>query len=89
MSLMNSNNGFTPTQLKMLSILSDGMPHTRQELHSCLPDELGPLSNIRIHIHNIRKSLRSKGEDIVCETTGRALFYRHVRLLASANDGKR
>ena len=57
----------TPTQEKMLGVLSDGMRHTRQELHACLSDELAPLSNIQMHISNIRKVLRPIGQDIICE----------------------
>lgn len=81
---------FTPTQLKILDLLSDGMPHLRKEIHECLWDEQGALGNIRPHISAIRKVLRPKGEDIVCELTyQRRLCYRHVRLLASANNGSR
>lgn len=87
--------GFTRTQSAMLDVLADGMPHTRMELHACLDDELGPLSNICMHISNIRKILRPKGQDIVCELVhvtikgGSKIQYRHVRLLASAYDGRK
>lgn len=74
---------------RMLRLLSDGLPHTRQELHSCLNDDLGALSNIRAHISSIRQTLRRRGEDIVCELVTRRICYRHIRLLASAYDGRK
>lgn len=82
---------FTPVQLKMLEVLSDGRPHTKEELHACLADELGPLRNICAHITGIRKQLQRRGEDIECiaPAKGRRTMYRHIRLLASAVDGKR
>ena len=84
-----TNNGYTPTQRAMLTVLADGLDHTRQELHACLPDSLGPLTNIKAHLCNLRKHLRPMGQDIVCVLVNRRICYRHVRLLASAYDGKR
>lgn len=80
---------FTPTQRRILDVLADGLPHTREELHGCLNDDLGTLSNLWAHVSNIRKVLRPRGEDIVCVYHLRRLCYRHVRLLANPNDGKR
>lgn len=80
-------NGFTPTHKRMLAVLADGLPHRREELHACLSDELGPINNIHVHISNMRKKLRARGQDIVCEVVNRRFLYRHVRLLASAEDG--
>lgn len=74
---------------KMLAVLSDGMPHRREELHACLWDEDGDLSNIQIHISHLRKVLRPRGEDIVCEYVGMTFQYRHVKLLANAYDGRK
>lgn len=84
---MSNLNGFTPTQRAILQVLSDGLPHRREELHACLPDELGPQRNIRAHITAIRKILRPRGEDVVCEYGRFGFGYRHVRLLANAYDG--
>lgn len=66
---------------RMLAMLSDGKPHSRRELHSCLWDEAGPLSNIKQHISLIRAKLRPLGEEIVCEIHNRKVHYRHVKLL--------
>ena len=84
---MGSNNGYTPTQRAMLNILADGKPHTRHELHTCLMDDLGALSNINFHICVIRGKLRPKGMDIICELSNRRIMYRQVRLLGSTHDG--
>jgi len=85
---MAQGNGFTPTQKRMLKVLSDGQRHTREELHACLDDELSALSAIQAHITYIRKHLEIRGEDIVCVARDRSYHYQHVRLLNSANDGR-
>lgn len=79
-------NGLTPVQRKMLEVLSDGERHDRLELHACLFDELGPVSNIHCHISRIRKRL-PPGEAIVCELFNRRIYYRHIRLLAPQPKG--
>ena len=79
---------FTPVQQRMLNVLADGLQHTPKELHTCLEDELGPLTNIQIHISNIRSKLRPIGQDIAMEKSMLGTFYRHVRLLAPT-DGRR
>ena len=73
--------GFTPTQTAMLKVLSDGLPHSKAELHACLPDELGAADNVFRHISAIRKTLRPRGQDVLCEYRERSRFYRWVRLL--------
>lgn len=80
--MMMNDNGFTKTQNAMLAVLSDGQPHTREELHKCLPDELSEMSAVRFHISNIRKVLRPKGQDIVCELKYGKIHYRHVRIIS-------
>ena len=77
------------TQIKLLGILADGMPHSIQELHTAIPDELSSPRAVITHISKLRKVLRPKGEDIICEYAKRRRFYRQIRLLASATDGKR
>lgn len=87
MTLTNYPFELTTIQSRMLEILADGMPHTRQELHGCLNDELGALANIKPHIHLIRKKLIPIGETLICEIVHRRICYRHVRLLPSACSG--
>jgi DNA-binding CsgD family transcriptional regulator len=83
----NRSNGkaltgrFTPTERRMLTLLADGMPHTRFELHKCLWDDLSPLQAIWAHISNIRAKIRPQGHDIICEIYNRTVHYRHVILL--------
>lgn len=77
----------TPTQKKMLQLLSDGMPHSRAEVHACLPDELGARTNIYPHLSGIRRQLKEIGEAILVEFIRGRLHFRHVRLLASAYNG--
>ena len=73
--------GFTPIESRIVEVLSDGLPHKKEELHAKLSDELGQLKNVRSHICNIRKKLRIAGQDIVCEFRKDGFFYRQVRLL--------
>lgn len=79
---------FTPTQAAILRLLSDGLPHNRYEIHRLLPDDLSQLTALQMHISRIRKQLRPSGQDILCTLVNRRICYQHVRLLASANDGR-
>ena len=81
---MSSDDGWTPTQRRMLEVLSDGLPHTKEELHACC----GPscVKNVRMHLSILRKKLRHKGQDIVCRFDKRVIKYQHVRLLVSAEE---
>lgn len=79
------SNGVTPTQKKMLEVLADGLPHADLELHACLPDDLGAMSNIRAHLAALRKALRPKGQDVSCERLGGRTYYKHVGLTTSPN----
>jgi DNA-binding response OmpR family regulator len=71
----------TPTQRRILELLSDGAPHSRVEIHKCLWDDMGALSNIQVHISALRKIVRLDGEDILCVIFNRTVHYRHVKLL--------
>lgn len=75
---------YTPVQRRILKVLADGEPHDRAELHACLVDDLGPLSNIRVHLTRLRKKLRPQGQDIRCEMLGGQVYYRQVRLTLPA-----
>jgi len=80
--------GFTPTQQRMLNLLSDGLPHSREAMLECLQDEQVCSTAHTPHLLAIRKKLRPKGEDVICEYIKRRPYYRHVRLLPSAYDGR-
>jgi DNA-binding winged helix-turn-helix (wHTH) protein len=69
---------FTPTQRRILDVLADRMPHRREELHACLPDDLGALANLRFHLSQLRKVLRPHGQDIICQLYRNRLHYRQI-----------
>lgn len=78
---------FTPTQQRILKILSDGMEHTRAELWEAIDDELAGKTVLAVHLHHLRKKLEAQGTTIACISHGnrRKLMYRHVRLLTSSS----
>ena len=78
-------NEFTPTQIRMLEILSDGLPHTKDELHKCCgPSGLWAVPN---HVSSLRKKLNRRGQDIVCRKVQNGpMCYQHVRLLSSFDE---
>lgn len=73
---------FTPTQQRILDILSDGMPHHRSELHRCLNDDMSSTKVLRGHIYLLREKLLKRGENILCEYFKGSFMYRHVRLIS-------
>lgn len=81
--MSEQSGSFTPTQQAMLNVLADGLPHRREELHACLPDELGALTNIHRHLVAMRKLLRPEGQEIICQLLNRRYYYRLVRPLNS------
>lgn len=71
---------FTPTQLRIVQLLADGKPHTRQEIKELLWDDQSPLTAIRAHITNCRKVLRLLEEEIVCELSNGTITYRRIKV---------
>lgn len=67
-------------QRRMLAVLADGLPHTRDELKLCLWDDLASYKAIWAHLVKIRKVLRPRNEDILCVYTKKTLKYQHVKL---------
>jgi hypothetical protein len=74
----------TATQRRVLALLSDGMPHTKEQIRACLHDDMGSLDNVKVFIYYLRRIL-PPGQAIICENTGKGTRYRHVRLLTSAD----
>lgn len=70
---------FTATETRIMRVLADGQPHRKEEIHACLPDELGALNNVQMHISNIRKKLRPVGQGIHCDRVDTISWYRLVR----------
>ena len=87
-AMLDARLMFTPTQQRILALLSDGKAHRHEEIRQCLPDELGDRHNIAAHLTAIRKVLRPRGEDIACQHIAREHYYIHVRLLHSPYDGQ-
>lgn len=79
------SNGFTPTQSRIMAVLSDGRAHSAQELQSCLYDDLGVITNVKFHITMIRKILRPLGQDIVFLRREDRAWYAHVRILSAVD----
>lgn len=71
---------WTPTQAAIVKLLSDGLPHTRDEIYALLPDVWNDLTVVKNHITRIRSRLPLT-QTIVCELLNRRIAYRHVRLL--------
>lgn len=80
---------FTPTEKRILAVLADGEPHLRNEVFACLQDPLAKPKSIHNHLCTLRIKLRYRGQEILCQLIGRSLYYRQVRTLHSAYDGKR
>ena len=71
----------------ILELLADGQPHTKQEIILQCMDELSSANALQVHICGLRKLLRPRGQDIICELVNRRINYRHIRLLQSASVG--
>lgn len=77
----------TATERRIFEFLSDDLPHTRQELHSCLPDELSSPAAVRKHLTALRKKLEHHGY-LIHSVLGfrRELVYRMVRRLRQSHE---
>lgn len=76
---------FTATELKLLAILSDGMPHVKRDILREMWAEFGSASNLGVHMCNIRRKL-PRSQTILAQLINRSVSYRHVRLLVSVDD---
>jgi hypothetical protein len=89
----NSDNGYTPTQKRIMDVLADGEPHSLRELFKLLDAPPGDAATslqlstafvcLQNHIKNVRKHVRPKGLDIVCQIIYRRKNYRLVRPITS------
>jgi hypothetical protein len=71
---------YTPTQQRILGVLSDGRPHWPTELQAVLNDELSE-DGVRRHVCDLRKLLRPIGQDIKREYWQYRWCYVLVRLV--------
>lgn len=83
---MTKANYFTKTERIILEILADGQAHTTKDLREVLSDELAGPKALASHMSHIRKLLRFRQEDIVCEYRDHKFHYRHIRLLVPHPD---
>ncbi len=74
---------YTPTQQRILDLLSDGLAHSKRELFALLDDELAGRTAIRKHICLLRKLL-PLGQTILCVYEKRQIMYRMVRFLSNS-----
>jgi hypothetical protein len=77
-----TDKSLRPVERKLLAVLADGLAHSIAELGECMPTGDGDMATVKVHVCRIRKVLRPRGEDIICEMNSRRIFYRHVVLLA-------
>lgn len=71
---------FTPTEERILAVLSDGFPHHRDQLKDCL-DELASFADLANHLCRLRAKLKLRGRSVICELRGKAIMYRQVILI--------
>lgn len=76
---------YTPTEQRIIDLLSDGLPHERDEVvERILPNVKEPQKHrhtIAAHIFYIRIKIRAMGEDIITELRKGGIHYRRVMLL--------
>lgn len=78
---------FSPTHRRMLELLSDGEPHSKEELGACLYDELTDADQqVKVQIFRLRKRLPAS-EDIRCRRHNGSTTYQHVRIMANPYRG--
>ncbi len=71
---------FSPTQQRIVDLLSDGLLHSKEQIYGMLLTA-NSVNHIQMHISNIRKIIRPRGQDISCTLLGGNSFYQLVRLL--------
>jgi DNA-binding response OmpR family regulator len=83
---------YTPTETKILKALSDGQYHCRYEILGLISNNEEDMELVADHITRMRRKMRPRGEDVICSKNPegrRGIYYRQVRLMASAQNGYR
>ena len=75
---------WTPTQTRILQLLSDGMKHRQKELLRIIDGEYASVATLHMHISLMRPKLRPIGEEIFVERTSDGTLYQHVRIISIA-----
>lgn len=68
----------TPTEVKIMALLSDGQPHGVEEIKPLLYDELADKLVIQTHMSHLRAKLKPLGQGILTEYINRKAHYRRV-----------
>lgn len=55
---------YSPTQKRILGLLSDGKGHTRTDIFKCLSDQSQSQRAVSVHLAMLRRKLRPIGQDI-------------------------
>lgn len=75
----------TPVQSRILKVLDDGEPHSREELQKCLNDDLAPDTAVKWHINSLRVILAKRGRGILCDKRSGQAYYRQVMFISSGD----
>lgn len=63
---------YTKVELAVLELISDGMGHSIEEIHSLVPDDLSTLQSARMFLSRLRKKLAPYGLIIASQ---KGLYY--------------
>ena len=77
----------TPIETAMMIVLMDGHAHSLDELLACMDIDCRR-EGVYKYMWGIRKKMRV-GETIITEWRNRKAYYRWVRLIGSAANGRR
>lgn len=81
---------FTPTQRLIMNVLSDCLPHKKEEICMRVWGEFEPttVSSLHGHFDDIRKIIRRRGLDIICQFYQKQMQYRLIQLVSNPYDGR-
>lgn len=72
---------YTPTQRRIMDILSDGMPHPKEEIQETFYDPMAVSGAVRTHISYLRKKIEPTGFGILIEYVNHGICYRLVQFV--------
>jgi hypothetical protein len=72
---------YTPIEQRIIDLLSDGLPHERNEMCACIAPGSKNVNSLAVHIFYLRQKVRELKQDIVTEHRRGGIHYRHVILL--------
>lgn len=73
---------FTPTEQRIMDVLNDELPHTRDELLKCLEDSVATAKNLHPHLSGIRGKIAFIGQTIASSSDNGIFYYRLARKVA-------